>query len=84
MRVIVGKTTIAEFAMLRLFSQNNEGRCVYLVPMDDLAEIVYAEWTVKFGSNLGLRVVMLTGETGTDLKVLKLAFFNYKSFAFLP
>lgn len=53
---------------MRLLSQNNEGRCVYLVPREALAEIVYADWSNKFGSTLGVKVVYLTGETGADLK----------------
>jgi pre-mRNA-splicing helicase BRR2 len=28
------------------------------------------EWTAKFGGQLGKKVVLLTGETGTDLKLL--------------
>lgn len=65
-----GKTTIAEFAVLRLFQQNSEGRCVYIVPRDALAELVFADWHNKFGQLLGRKVVLLTGETGTDLKLL--------------
>ncbi|KRT82021.1 helicase, partial [Oryctes borbonicus] len=65
-----GKTVIAEFAVLRLFQQNPEGRCVYLVPRDALAELIFADWHNKFGQLLGKKVVLLTGETGTDLKLL--------------
>ncbi|CAG9768745.1 unnamed protein product [Ceutorhynchus assimilis] len=65
-----GKTTIAEFAILRLFDRNPEGRCVYLVPRDALAELIFADWHNKFGKFLGRKVVLLTGETGTDLKLL--------------
>ncbi|KAJ8971261.1 hypothetical protein NQ317_011620, partial [Molorchus minor] len=65
-----GKTTIAEFAILRLFDKNPEGRCVYLVPKDALAELIFADWHNKFGQHLGKKVVLLTGETGTDLKLL--------------
>ncbi|KAJ3643308.1 hypothetical protein Zmor_026030 [Zophobas morio] len=65
-----GKTTIAEFAILRLFDRNPEGRCVYLVPKDALAELAFADWHNKFGQMLGKKVVLLTGETGTDLKLL--------------
>lgn len=65
-----GKTTIAEFAVLRLFQTNAEGRVVYLVPKDALAELVFADWFNKFGQMLGKKVVLLTGETGTDLKLL--------------
>uniref|UniRef100_A0A1A9ZDE9 U5 small nuclear ribonucleoprotein 200 kDa helicase n=1 Tax=Glossina pallidipes TaxID=7398 RepID=A0A1A9ZDE9_GLOPL len=71
-----GKMTIAEFAIMRLFSQQPEGRCVYLVSKEDLADLIFADWQTKFGTlinNLGkrsLNVVKLTGETGTDLKLL--------------
>ncbi|XP_044756152.1 putative U5 small nuclear ribonucleoprotein 200 kDa helicase [Coccinella septempunctata] len=65
-----GKTTIAEFAILRLFEKNAEGRCVYLVPKDALAELIFADWHNKFSQLLGKKVVLLTGETGTDLKLL--------------
>ncbi|XP_065169439.1 U5 small nuclear ribonucleoprotein 200 kDa helicase [Atheta coriaria] len=65
-----GKTAIAEFAILRLFQNNPEGRCVYLVPEEALADLVFADWHNKFGQVLGKKVVLLTGETGTDLKLL--------------
>ncbi|CAO1425873.1 unnamed protein product [Diamesa hyperborea] len=65
-----GKTTIAEFAVLRLFQNNAEGRCVYLVSNEALADLIFIDWHNKFGQCLGLRVVKLTGETGTDLKLL--------------
>lgn len=65
-----GKTTIAEFAVLRLFSQQSDGRCVYLVSKEALADLVFADWHAKFSSLLGIKVVKLTGETGTDLKLL--------------
>ncbi|XP_043274954.1 putative U5 small nuclear ribonucleoprotein 200 kDa helicase isoform X2 [Venturia canescens] len=65
-----GKTTIAEFAVLRLLTQNPDGRCVYMVSKEALAELVYADWYTKFNHILGRKVVLLTGETGTDLKLL--------------
>lgn len=66
-----GKTTvIAEFAILRLFSQSSDGRCVYLVSKEAVADLVFADWHHKFSSLLGIKVVKLTGETGTDLKLL--------------
>jgi pre-mRNA-splicing helicase BRR2 len=54
-----GKTTIAEFAVLRLFLQDPEGRCVYLVAKDALAQIVYNDWAKKFASVLDKRVCLL-------------------------
>lgn len=65
-----GKTAIAEFAIMRMFTQHSDGRCVYLVPKDALAEIVYADWYQKFSKMLEKKVVLLTGETGTDLKLI--------------
>lgn len=65
-----GKTTIAEFAILRLFQQSSDVRAVYLVAKDALAELIFADWHNKFGQVLGRKVVLLTGETGTDLKLL--------------
>lgn len=51
-----GKTICAEFAILRLFSQTPEGRCVYVTPKEALAEIVYADWTQKFSLQLNKKV----------------------------
>lgn len=65
-----GKTTIAEFAVLRLISQNSEGRCVYMAGKEALAQLIYNDWVYKFGKALNKKVVLLTGETGTDLKLL--------------
>lgn len=65
-----GKTICGEFAMLRMFSQNPDGRCVYVTPLEALAQQMYNDWQAKFGGHLGKKVVLLTGETGTDLKLL--------------
>ena len=35
-----GKTIIAEFAILRMLSQSAEGRCVFVTPLEALAEQV--------------------------------------------
>lgn len=35
-----GKTICAEFAILRMLLHNAEGRCVYITPMEALAEQV--------------------------------------------
>ncbi|XP_071957394.1 U5 small nuclear ribonucleoprotein 200 kDa helicase-like [Antedon mediterranea] len=65
-----GKTIIAECAILRILMQNPDSRCVYVTPMDELAEQVHQEWHAKFQMLLGKKVVLLTGETSTDLKLL--------------
>lgn len=65
-----GKTICAEFAILRMFTQNADGRCVYIAPLEALAQQVYTEMYNKFTAQMGKKVVLLTGETGTDLKLL--------------
>jgi pre-mRNA-splicing helicase BRR2 len=66
-----GKTVCAEFAILRLLTiMQNEAKCVYVTPKDQLADIVYADWMHKFGMILQKKVVLLTGETAIDLKLL--------------
>ncbi|XP_073981817.1 U5 small nuclear ribonucleoprotein l(3)72Ab [Rhodnius prolixus] len=65
-----GKTAIAEFAILRMISQDPEARCLYITAKEALAQIIYAEWHHVLTSLIGSRVVLLTGETATDLKLL--------------
>ena len=67
-----GKTICAEFAILRMLNNNPKGRCVYIAPLAQIADEVYAEWKAKFGRR-GLNVEQLTGETATDLKLLERA-----------
>uniref|UniRef100_A0A8C5CI20 Small nuclear ribonucleoprotein U5 subunit 200 n=1 Tax=Gadus morhua TaxID=8049 RepID=A0A8C5CI20_GADMO len=62
-----GKTICAEFAILRMLLHNAEGRCVYITPMEAL---VFLDWHQKFMDLLNKKVVLLTGETSTDLKLL--------------
>ena len=38
-----GKTICGEFAILRMFSQNPDGRCVYVTPLEPLAQQVKAK-----------------------------------------
>ena len=69
-----GKTIMAEFAILRLFSkalqESRKARCVYVVPNDSLCKERFVDWYNRFGTYLGYKVVMLTGETAVDLTLL--------------
>jgi len=65
-----GKTICSEFAILRMLAQNADARCVFVTPKESMAEQIYHEWQNKFSLQLGKKVVMLTGETATDLKLL--------------
>jgi pre-mRNA-splicing helicase BRR2 len=67
-----GKTICGEFAILRLFSQNNDAKCVYVAPKQELCEIIKKDWEEKFGA-LNKKLVILTGETATDLKLISKA-----------
>ncbi|KAL1374653.1 hypothetical protein pipiens_000749, partial [Culex pipiens pipiens] len=61
---------VYNICVLRMLQQNPHGRVVYLVSRDALAELIFMDWHQKFGQNLGCKVVKLTGETGTDLKLI--------------
>lgn len=72
-----GKTICAEFAILRLLNecaaQNVPPRIVYVSPTESIAEERFVDWENKFGAGgLGIRVVKLTGETSTDLQLMKI------------
>nr|GMD40293.1 DExH-box ATP-dependent RNA helicase DExH12-like [Ipomoea batatas] len=68
-----GKTLCAEFAILRNHQKESASimRAVYIAPIEALAKERYSDWKRKFGEGLGMRVVELTGETATDLKLLE-------------
>nr|XP_023876116.1 DExH-box ATP-dependent RNA helicase DExH12-like [Quercus suber]XP_023876117.1 DExH-box ATP-dependent RNA helicase DExH12-like [Quercus suber] len=69
-----GKTICAEFAILRNYQKGPESvmRVVYIAPLEALAKERYRNWERKFGKGgLKMRVVELTGETATDLKLLE-------------
>ncbi|KAK7272679.1 hypothetical protein RJT34_29429 [Clitoria ternatea] len=68
-----GKTICAEFAILRNHQKGPDSvmRVVYVAPIEALAKERYRDWERKFGGGLKLKVVELTGETATDLKLLE-------------
>ncbi|KAK9818381.1 hypothetical protein WJX72_011703 [[Myrmecia] bisecta] len=70
-----GKTTCAEFAILRMLHKAAEGksavRAVYIAPVEALAKQRLADWSARFGEGLGLNVVELTGEAQSDVKALE-------------
>ncbi|KAJ3102694.1 DEIH-box ATPase [Phlyctochytrium bullatum] len=67
-----GKTICAEFALLRMFQLVAKGRCVYIAPFDEVVEMKAKEWRDKFGNILGGKnIVVLTGETAADLKLME-------------
>jgi len=70
-----GKTTCAEFAILRLFSTQADGKCVYIAAKDEIATGMFNLWSERLGGlsvgNGGIRVVLLTGDTTADMKLLE-------------
>lgn len=63
----------AELAILRTLSNNADAKIVYISPHEDLCAATKRRWDDKFGVKLGKLVLKLTGETATDLKLLKSA-----------
>jgi len=67
-----GKTICAEFALLRLWSQNDGKKAVCIEPYQDMVDLRVAEWKAKFGGLQGGKdIVALTGETSADLRLLE-------------
>ncbi|KAI1287391.1 U5 small nuclear ribonucleoprotein helicase [Halotydeus destructor] len=64
-----GKTICAELVILRMFNQKADGKCIYVTPKEKLAENLYVELSQKFEA-VKKKVVLLTGETSTDIKLL--------------
>ncbi len=56
-----GKLMCAEFAILRLFGKDPGSKCVYVTPMESLANIVYKKWHAKFAAT-DIKIVLLTGK----------------------
>ncbi len=76
-----GKTLCAEVAMLRHFRQQAEGsaamggngKVVYVHTKPEVVAQRYADWSRRFGGELGKRVVELTGDATLDAKLLESA-----------
>ncbi|KAL8950757.1 MAG: hypothetical protein Q9222_003231 [Ikaeria aurantiellina] len=67
-----GKTTCAEFAILRHWSSRASGRAVYIAPFQELVDQRLADWQGRLAKVAGgKQIVKLTGETTADLKILE-------------
>ncbi|KAL5116913.1 Pre-mRNA-splicing helicase BRR2 [Pleosporales sp. CAS-2024a] len=68
----IGKTLCAEFAILRHWASDNEGRIVYLAPFQELIDNQYKNWNERLSKlGGGKDVVKLTSETTADLRLLE-------------
>jgi len=67
-----GKTVCVEFALLRHWSQGENGKAVYIAPFQEQIDARLTEWQGKLGEVAGgKQIVKLTGETTADLKLLE-------------
>ena len=67
-----GKTSCAEFALLRLWSKQDAPRAVCVEPFQEMVDQRVTEWKKKFGGlQCGKEMVSLTGETAADLRLLE-------------
>jgi len=66
-----GKTVCAEFAILRMMKQKDTGIWLYITSMAPIAQIAYKRWKETFEKELGVPVVLLTGQSILDTKLLE-------------
>ena len=70
-----GKTVCAEYAILRLFNNNIDSKCVYIAPTTAIAHSMYIHWLKRFTTtgiyNNQLTVVELTGDNSVDLRLIE-------------
>ena len=67
-----GKTICAEFAILRHWSSENQGRAVYIAPFQEIVDQRLTDWQERLSKVAdGKQIVKLSGETTADLKILE-------------
>jgi Superfamily II helicase len=68
----IGKTIIAEIALLRMKKVNPQAKCVYIAPLKSLARERLKEWKSRLGGNpLKWKVLELSGDTHHDRRSLQ-------------
>ena len=67
-----GKTVIAELAILRQIDMRDEGKWVYITPIQRIFNFMYPYLKGRFEDLLGIPTVKLTGQTSQDLKALQI------------
>jgi pre-mRNA-splicing helicase BRR2 len=69
-----GKTVCAELALLRFLlkeNKDNQGKCLYIAPSKESANLVYRKWAMKIPSLFEKDVVVLTGDLNRDQLLVK-------------
>ncbi|KIW04152.1 uncharacterized protein PV09_04959 [Verruconis gallopava] len=70
----IGKTTLAEFAILRHWLKEDPGKVLYLAPHEAQVEALLKDWSRRLsGLRGGKDIVKLTGDQVADLRLLKQA-----------
>jgi pre-mRNA-splicing helicase BRR2 len=66
-----GKSACAEFAIMRMLTNDPHGKCVYVSPKEETSKNTYLDWNKRFGSILRPgQVAQLMGEVTLDLKLI--------------
>ena len=66
-----GKSACAEFAIMRMLTNDPHGKCVYVSPKEETSQNAYLDWNKRFGSILRPgQVAQLMGEVTLDLKLI--------------
>ncbi|ETO25856.1 hypothetical protein RFI_11282, partial [Reticulomyxa filosa] len=65
-----GKTVIAELCLMRQLQTLPEKKTIYIAPLKALARERYKAWKDKFGDQMNLKVIMLTGDMTPDRKAI--------------
>ena len=66
-----GKTTLADFAILRLLQTNPDGKCVYVSPIDEVADQAFKDWATRYRTLFRTgQVVKLTGDAAADISLV--------------
>lgn len=66
-----GKTIAAEIAIFRVFNQYPSGKVVYIAPLKALVRERIDDWKNRLESQIGIKVVELTGDVTPDAKAIR-------------
>ena len=69
----IGKTTVAEIAMFRVFEKYPEGKVVYIGPLKALVRERVTDWQDRLRTILGKKLVELTGDATPDMRSIESA-----------
>ena len=65
-----GKSLCGLLAILKMFADDTSSKCIYIAPLESIAEKRVSKWTQLF-EKIGKKVVSLTGNLATDLSSME-------------